>query len=214
MSRAAWIMRLGDVAIAALAATVFSSVASAAALTVNVRSLQGAPVSDAVVFLEPERSVAAPAPARATIDQRSRQFVPRVSVLQRGTVVLFPNSDNVRHHVYSFSPAKTFDLRLYAGTTAEPVTFDQAGLVVLGCNIHDSMIAYVAVVDTPYFGRTDASGSLQVSLPAGSYRLRLWHPDLLQPAAPESVLMTDAARALTLTAAIAPEPTGSAPWPQ
>lgn len=214
MSRAAWVTSLRDVAIAAIAATVFASVASAAALTVNVRNPQGAPVSDAVVFLEPERSVGASPPARATIDQRSRQFVPRVSVLQRGTIVLFPNSDNVRHHVYSFSPAKTFDLRLYAGTTAEPVIFDQTGLVVLGCNIHDSMIAYVAVVDTPYFGRTDASGALQVSLPAGSYRLRLWHPDLLQPAATESVVMSDAVRELKLTAAISREPTGSAPWPK
>jgi plastocyanin len=188
--------------------------ASAAVLNVNVRSPQGVPISDAVVYLEPERSVAAPAPTRTTIDQRSRQFVPRVSVLQRGTVVFFPNSDNVRHHVYSFSPTKTFDLRLYAGTTAEPVTFDQPGLVVLGCNIHDSMIAYVAVVDTPHFGRTDASGSLQVSLPSGSYRLRLWHPDLLQPVAPEPVVIADAARALTLTATVSPEPTGSAPWPK
>lgn len=200
--------------ILAIAATVLAGGASAASLTIDVRNPQGAPVNDAVVFLEPERSVAASAPARATIDQRARQFVPRVSVLQRGTIVLFPNSDNVRHHVYSFSPAKTFDLRLYAGTTAEPVTFDQAGLVVLGCNIHDSMIAYVAVVDTPYFGRTDATGSVQVTLPAGSYRLRLWHPDLLQPVATETVVIHDAARSLTLTAATSAEPTGSAPWPK
>lgn len=200
--------------ILAIAATVLAGGASAASLTIDVRNPQGAPVNDAVVFLEPERSVAASAPTRATIDQRARQFVPRVSVLQRGTIVLFPNSDNVRHHVYSFSPAKTFDLRLYAGTTAEPVTFDQAGLVVLGCNIHDSMIAYVAVVDTPYFGRTDATGSVQVTLPAGSYRLRLWHPDLLQPVATETVVIHDAARSLTLTAATSAEPTGSAPWPK
>lgn len=201
-------------ALVAIVAISFTGVAAAGTLTVDVRNPQGAAVSDAVVFLEPERAVAAPVPARATIDQRARQFVPRVSVLQRGTVVLFPNSDNVRHHVYSFSPAKTFDLRLYAGTTAEPVTFDQAGLVVLGCNIHDSMIAYVAVVDTPYFGRTDAGGSLLLTLPAGSYRLRLWHPDLLQPSATESVVITDAARSLTLTAAVSAEPTGSAPWPK
>lgn len=207
-------MSRASLAMLAIAATVLAGVASAAVLTINVRNPQGAPVGDAVVFLEPERSVAASAPARVTIDQRSRQFVPRVSVLQRGTIVLFPNSDNVRHHVYSFSPAKTFDLRLYAGTTAEPVTFDQAGLVVLGCNIHDSMIAYVAVVDTPYFGRTNVSGSVQVTLPAGSYRLRLWHPDLLQPVAAESVVVNDVAPSLTLTAATSAEPTGSAPWPK
>jgi plastocyanin len=201
-------------AILAAAASLTMGEVSAATLNVSVRTPQGAPVTDAVVYLEAERSAAPAAAARATIDQRSRQFVPRVSVLQRGTVVLFPNSDNVRHHVYSFSPAKTFDLRLYAGKAAEPVTFDQAGLVVLGCNIHDSMIAYVAVVDTPYFGRTSDSGALEISLPAGSYRLRLWHPDLQKPAATETVVMTEATRALTLTAAISAESTGSAPWPK
>ncbi len=201
-------------AIVVIAACFDTGPVSAATLNITVRTPQGTPVTDAVVFLDTERSAAPTATARATIDQRARQFVPRVSVLQRGTVVLFPNSDNVRHHVYSFSPAKTFDLRLYAGKAAEPVTFDQAGLVVLGCNIHDSMIAYVAVVDTPYFGRTNDDGTLQIPLPAGSYRLRLWHPDLLKPAATDSVVMTEATRALSLTAAISSEPTGSAPWPK
>ncbi len=199
---------------ALLAAALTAGQACAATLNISVRTPQGVPVTDAVVFLEAERGAAPAAAARATIDQRARQFVPRVSVLRRGTVVLFPNSDNVRHHVYSFSPAKTFDLRLYAGKAAEPVTFDQAGLVVLGCNIHDSMIAYVAVVDTPYFGRTSDNGTLQIPLPAGSYRLRLWHPDLLKPAATDAVVVTEATRALSLTAAISSEPTGSAPWPK
>ncbi len=208
-------MRRVAFAIPALLAAVLSAGdASAATLSITVRTPQGTPVSDAVIFLEADRGAAPAAAARATIDQRARQFVPRVSVLQRGTVVLFPNSDNVRHHVYSFSPAKTFDLRLYAGKAAEPVTFDQSGLVVLGCNIHDSMIAYVAVVDTPYFGRSGDGGTLQMSVPAGSYRVRMWHPDLLKPAATEAVVMTEAPRALALTATISPEPTGSAPWPK
>ena len=212
MNYIALTMRRACTAIVTMA--LFAGTTSAAVLSVIVRDTQGVPISEAVVFLEPEHGVVAASPARATVDQRARQFVPRVSVLQRGTLVFFPNGDNVRHHVYSFSPAKTFDLRLYAGTTAEPVSFDQAGLVVLGCNIHDSMIAYVAVVDTPHFGRTDARGSLQVTLPSGNYRLRLWHPDLLQPVAPEPVVIADAARALTLTATVSPEPTGSAPWPK
>ena len=88
------------------------------------------------------------------MDQRGSQFVPHVLPVQAGTSVTFPNSDQIRHQVYSFSASKRFELPLYAGTSASPIRFDQPGIVVLGCNIHDWMIGYVVVLDTPYFGKT------------------------------------------------------------
>src|SRR5207302_8452340 len=129
----------------------------AGSLNVAVKDSKGAPVADAVVYAKlPNGS--ATAKKQAIIDQIDKQFVPYVSAIQVGTSVLFPNKDNIRHHVYSFSPAKKFDLPLYAGVPAEPVTFDKEGFVTLGCNIHDWMIAYVAVVPTPYFKITDKDG--------------------------------------------------------
>ena len=96
-----------------------------------------------------------------------------------GTRVAFPNFDTVRHHVYSFSPVRKFEIKLYVGTPAAPVVFDQPGIAVLGCNIHDGMAAWVVVVDTPWYGQTGADGRLSLpQLPAGHYHLRAWHPSL------------------------------------
>lgn len=151
--------------------------AGAAEVAIVVRDATGAAVQDAVVFAQP-RSGPAPRQSReaATIAQRSRQFVPHVTVVQRGTAVTFPNQDDVRHHVYSFSPAKTFEIKLYVGTPAEPVVFDRTGDVVLGCNIHDHMRAFVYVVDTPYFAKSDGEGKALLSgLPAGEYELTAAH---------------------------------------
>ena len=117
-----------------------------------------------------------PRSSTALIDQVGREFVPLVSVVQTGALVSFPNKDNIRHQVYSFSPAKTFELRLYSGTQASPVVFDKPGLVTLGCNIHDNMIAYALVVDSPWFAKTDAAGkALLDGLPAGDYEIHAWH---------------------------------------
>ena len=96
-----------------------------------------------------------------------------------GTTVNFPNKDNIRHHVYSFSPPKKFELPLYTRKPAAPVLFDKAGVVVLGCNIHDWMIAYVYVSESAYFAKTGADGKATLSdLPAGKNTLRAWHPRL------------------------------------
>ena len=99
--------------------------------------------------------------------------------MQAGTAIIFPNSDNIRHHVYSFSPAKKFELPLYSGVPAEPVVFDKVGFVTLGCNIHDWMIAYVAVLPTPYFQVTGNDGLAALKdLPPGHYTVQAWHPAL------------------------------------
>ena len=151
--------------------------AQATEVRIAVRSA-GKPVTDAVASLHSASAAAAATPEAAVIDQRNTQFTPRVSVITTGTRVRFPNSDNVRHQVYSFSPAKRFDLPLYSGRAAPPVTFETPGVVVLGCNIHDWMLAYVVVVDSPYHAITGADGQVRMSAPAGTYTLRVWHPDI------------------------------------
>ncbi len=153
--------------------------ASAAGLQVQVQDKNGKPLPNAVVFLESADAKSASKPLKGIeVVQAAKQFSPAVTVVTTGTSILFPNNDTVRHHVYSFSPAKTFDLKLYAGVPANPVVFDKSGIAVLGCNIHDNMVAWVVVVDTPYFGKTDTQGLLTIDAPAGSYKLRTWHASL------------------------------------
>jgi plastocyanin len=151
----------------------------AATVTVQVLDPAGKPLVGAAVAIEVGGVARAAAPGtRAEISQRQRAFDPGLLVVQTGTSVDFPNLDTVRHHVYSFSPARTFELKLYNGRPSTPVVFDRAGVVVLGCNIHDQMIGAVVVVDTPLFGRTDAAGRVVLEVPAGEHRLRTWHPQM------------------------------------
>lgn len=169
------------------------AVARAAEVTVRVQDAGGAAVNDAVVSLQPlgGSPPALKSPVASVMDQRGLRFVPFVLPVQTGTMVSFPNSDNVRHHVYSFSAAKRFELRLYAGNHASTVTFDKPGIVTLGCNIHDWMVGYIYVLDTPYFALTDAAGDAHLAhVPAGAYEVRLWHPRIegAQPVAMEQNL--------------------------
>jgi plastocyanin len=147
-------------------------------LRVHVMDPAGASVGNAVISLHPAAgSPALSTKTTAVMDQRDLRFVPFVLPVQVGSSVTFPNSDNVRHHVYSFSPAKRFEMRLYAGNHASTVLFDQPGIVTLGCNIHDWMVGYVYVLDTPYFAETGADGTAHLGdLPAGTYAVRLWQP--------------------------------------
>ena len=161
-----------------------SRLACAGEISIDVRDLQGNALADAVVFAEPATGSAPPAtgPQRATIDQVNKQFVPRVSVMRAGTEVSFPNSDNIRHSVYSFSAAKVFTTKLYAGRAAAPILFDKTGVIVLGCNIHDQMLAWAVIVDTPWFAKSGADGAVSLKgLPAGEYRLSTWYLGLAQP---------------------------------
>jgi plastocyanin len=152
--------------------------AFAAQVTVAVRDAQGAAIQDAVVWLDSSPARAGKSAAKpAEIGQVSREFDPFVTVVGTGTRVVFPNHDKVKHHVYSFSPAKSFEIQLYSGTPTEPIVFDKAGVVVIGCNIHDWMLAYVVVLDSPWFAKSTANGRAQLAnLPAGRYTLHLWHP--------------------------------------
>ncbi len=163
----------------ALASCWLSDNVQAGALAVAVKDAHGAAVSDAVVYAEGVGATAQPAKAQAVIDQQSKEFIPYVTAVQVGTAINFPNKDNIRHHVYSLSLAKKFELPLYAGVPAQPVSFDREGFVTLGCNIHDWMIAYVAVLPTPFFHVTAEDGEARLEgLPAGSYAVQVWHPSL------------------------------------
>ena len=176
------------VRLVALAAILFSGVAHAAGVTASVVDKAGRPVAGAVVTLEPVGTRLPVKPLSGVeISQARRTFIPDVTVVTVGTPVTFPNHDTVRHQVYSFSPAKTFELKLYAGTPGAPVVFDKPGVVVLGCNIHDLMSAWVVVVDTPYHARTSEAGKARLdNVAPGAYRLRAWHrgldPDAAWPA--------------------------------
>lgn len=162
--------------------------------TVEVAVHDGAdkPLHDAIVMLEP---VSGSLPVRplsgVQISQVHRQFDPQVTVVTVGTAIAFPNLDTVRHHVYSFSGVKNFELKLYSGVPAAPVVFDRPGVAVLGCNIHDQMVAWVVVVDTPFYGRTSALGKATISaVPPGFYRLKTWHSSLLDANAPVARTLT------------------------
>ena len=159
-----------------------------ASVSVSVSDQAGGPLHDAVVLLEPATGKLPVAPlAGVQIVQVKRQFAPQVSVVTVGTPVSFPNDDTVRHHVYSFSPVKTFELKLYAGVPNTPVVFDKPGIAVLGCNIHDQMVAWVVVVDTPLYARSAASGKARIEgVPPGNYQLRVWHSALAEGAPPTS----------------------------
>ncbi|MCG7401634.1 MULTISPECIES: methylamine utilization protein [Caballeronia] len=154
-----------------------ATIAHAGSVRVQVVDQAGAPVPDAIVYALPVNGKPpATKPTSAVIDQIKRRFVPMVSVVQTGASVAFPNKDNIEHDVYSFSPPKRFELNLYHGIPANPVVFDKPGLVVMGCNIHDSMVAYLLIVDTPWFAKTDAHGAATIdNLPADAYKVIAWH---------------------------------------
>jgi plastocyanin len=148
---------------------------------VRVVDEDGMPVAHVAVYVEsegPRTPRTGPRP-QAVMDQRKHMFVPHILVVETGTDVDFPNNDDVSHHVYSFSPTKKFELPLYKGKKYPPERFDQAGLVTLGCNIHDNMLGYILVVDTAHFALTDASGAAEIDgLPPGRHRLSVWTPRL------------------------------------
>jgi plastocyanin len=200
--------------VAALLAVLFAEGALAGMVTVNVTTRSGGVAEDTVIVFDPLDATPAASHDTVIIDQVNKRFVPRVSVVRTGTTITFPNSDRIRHQVYSFSPAKTFALKLYAGSPKTPVQFDQPGLVVLGCNIHDTMVAFVGVVDSPYFAKTSESGNATLNLPAGRYRLRAWHPNAL--AAIPGREITVAAAPLAIPLAIDVDKTSAtvAAWPE
>lgn len=187
-------------------AAAYPAQALAGTVTVQVNDSAGKPLADAVVVVEPGPGVAVPKnPKPGKIEQRGLQFLPLVSVIQTGSELSFPNYDKVKHHIYSFSPAKKFDQKLYSGVAAAPQVFDKPGTVVLGCNIHDRMVAYVKVVDSPYFAKTDAAGKARIELPAaGKYSVTAWHYNQAGAGAEQPVAVNAGDSALVFKVALKP----------
>ena len=159
------------------------SVCSAAWTTdLQVRVLQqnGKPLRGAVVSVHViAASASAATPIKVVMDQVNLAFAPDLLVIPVGSTVSFPNTDKVSHEVYSFSSAHPFKLGLYRGNGHPPELFDRPGLVTLGCNIHDAMLAYILVTDAPYYGTTAADGSwTQADIVRGKYRIEVWSPRL------------------------------------
>jgi plastocyanin len=164
----------------ALAAALAPLYGNASSLQIQITDSRGKTAAGIGIVVETSTPEPLPATApKAIIDQHREQFVPRVTIVQRGTEVSFPNTDRVQHHVYSFSAAKQFELALYRGNEHPPVTFDHDGIAVLGCNIHDHMVGYVLIVDSRHFGFTDRDGRLVLDdLPNEPVKVTMWHPDL------------------------------------
>jgi plastocyanin len=178
--------------------------AHSAELRVTVRDHKGKNIADAVVLAvaaDPRSALHLRQPQDA-VDQVDKQFVPYVKPIFVGSTVRFPNSDNIRHQVYSFSPAKKFELPLYGGASAPPVIFDKPGVVVLGCNIHDWMIGYIYVAETPFFAKTGPLGTASITdMPPGDYLVRIWHPN-----------MDRAEETTSRQVAVGAEPVANAEW--
>lgn len=149
-------------------------------LTVTVQDQKGQPLKQAVVSLMPlsGQNVEGYQKNHTEMEQKNRLFNPFILVVQKNTKVSFPNRDNFRHHVYSFSKAKSFELRLYGKDEQKSVEFDQVGVVPLGCNIHDNMLAFIYVTEAPVFKKADEKGKVSFkSLPVGDYKMTVWHVD-------------------------------------
>ena len=157
----------------------------AAEVKVQALDQDKAPIVDLVVWLTPlDHPVpAAPSGMHATVEQKGEEFNPYITVVRAGTEVTFPNRDQVQHHVYSLSRPAKFEIPLHGGNEHESVVLDTPGIIPVGCNIHDWMISHIVVVDTPWFGQTDADGRLALAdLPAGRYKVEAWHPRLRKTA--------------------------------
>ncbi|HEY0767129.1 MAG TPA: methylamine utilization protein [Steroidobacteraceae bacterium] len=209
--------RLAGGALALLGALGAAGSAAGATLLITVQTPDGHALPGAVVTARPlEGQARRVAPVHAVMDQVDRAFAPDVLVVPVGSTVEFPNSDAVSHQIYSFSAAKRFKLPLYRGTPYPPAHFDQPGVITLGCNIHDEMLAYLLVTDAPYFGRTDAKGAWSAEVPGGRYQVTVWHPRVRdQPADLERELTVgDADRTdltLHLAKALQPAPIADRP---
>jgi len=154
----------------------FSYATFAASITLNVTDQHGQPLPNAVIELNVQGpDIGVEKLPRIIMDQVDKRFAPTLLIARKGQQVNFPNSDNIRHHVYSFSKAKPFQLKLYSGQPDKPIEFDSSGVVVLGCNIHDSMVGYIYVANSAYVYQSDSEGGVvldDVTLPA---QITLWH---------------------------------------
>lgn len=174
-------MRFFHSSLAFVLAAALPTIASAATVSIEVHGADGKPLAGAVVLVETASRSAVPQKLDYgyTMAQQNIAFVPHVLIVPTGSTVSFPNRDKVRHHVYSFSKAKKFDLKLYGRDETRSVVFDKPGVVALGCNIHDAMSGFVVVSDTSFAAQSDAGGRVVLDgVPAGGATVRIWHPSI------------------------------------
>ncbi|MDT0603968.1 methylamine utilization protein [Thalassotalea castellviae] len=151
------------------------------ATTINVINQDGQPLADVVLEIPLHHSEENDFTTPLIMDQIDKSFAPNVLIAPKNSLVSFPNSDDIRHHVYSFSAAKTFELKLYAARPKNPVEFEQEGIVVLGCNIHDSMVGYIYVHDNTYTVKSNVTGKIEIDeIPALAKSFYLWHPNAMK----------------------------------
>lgn len=168
----------------ALALAGAASPLAATTFSVRVVDVSGRPVREAVVTLYPAGNAARQprAGGRFVVSQQNLQFHPFLTIIPVGADVSFPNLDPTKHHVYSFSPAKKFELKLFAKDQSRTVHFDKPGVVALGCNIHDQMSAFIVVTDSNWTARTNTQGFATFNdAPNAPGRVVLWHPYLRAP---------------------------------
>ena len=181
---------------------------SATPLNVRVVDSKGRPVREAVVTFRSNGSSTRPPPVGSySVSQKDMQFHPFVSVVPVGAKVSFPNLDSSRHHVYSFSPAKKFELKLFARDQSRSVVFDKPGVVALGCNIHDGMTAFIMVTDSRWTAKTGANGIVQFAdAPNSPGRVTVWHPYLRAKANIVEQTLSAGNRSATFTVALRAPP--------
>lgn len=155
----------------------YSLTVNAESFSVKVLTSDGEPIGGAVVELELVSPQTNPdLLAQASVDQINKRFVPHIIAVHKGSQVIFPNSDSIKHHVYSFSPAKTFELKLYRESLPTPIHLENEGVVAMGCSVHDWMSGYIYVAESQFFGQTDSDGVYQTQLPAAVKSITVWHP--------------------------------------
>jgi hypothetical protein len=136
-------------------------------------------LSDFVVYID-QVPATPPPPGRATVIQKDAAFEPRVLPVSVGSIVQWPNEDDIYHNVFSMSEPKEFNLGLYSAKEAPPaITFDKTGRVDVFCSIHTKMHCIVLVLPNPWFALSDARGRFVIrDVPSGTYKLRAWHERL------------------------------------
>lgn len=174
------------------------------------------PLEQAAVLVFPTGETTFPGRARSNtvreVRQKGQAFRPGAIIVQQGDRIRFPNLDRTRHHIYSFSPAKVFEIELYSGTPTEPELFDQPGIVTLGCNIHDWMYGIVYVSPTPLAALTDSQGRVTVAVPsAGGWELEVWHPRARRPHVRHAVTVESGS---PVTVSLRPELRPAVPRPE
>ena len=167
------------------------------AIQISIKNIDNEPLSNTVVWLTPTVSFQIiPPETPYSMSQKDREFKPRILVVPQSAKVEFPNADSIMHHVYSFSKAKTFELKLYKEHPKAPIIFDQTGVVELGCNIHDWMLGYIVVVDSTIFAITDENGHVDLAANAGEYTLSVWHSGFSDISKVESQIVTVASNSI------------------